>query len=82
MKDKEAAISILVQGRQRGLTYREIFDAASVVILTLAQIMHLDEEELRGELNTIIRSLKDPKQPLPEEMTESLHREYLEEEKE
>ena len=74
MKGKEAAISILLQGRQRGFTYREIFDAANVI----AQILHLDEEELRGELNTIIRAVTNPKEPVPEGTIEKLYRQYLE----
>ena len=77
MKYKQASVDILTQGRQQGLTHKELFDTASMMILTLAQIMQLSDEELNTRFEDIKQAFREP---IPEELLEGLYRQYLEDE--
>ena len=77
MKYKQASVDILTQGRQQGLTHKELFDTASMMILTLAQIMQLTDKELYSRFEEILKAYREP---IPEELLEDLYRQYLEEE--
>jgi hypothetical protein len=77
MKYKKASVDILIQGRHQGLTHKDLFDTASMMILTLAQIMQLNEEGLKRRFEDILEAFREP---IPEELLEGLYRQYLEDE--
>jgi len=77
MKYKQASIDILIQGRLQGLTHKDLFDTASMMILTLSQIMQLTDKELYTRFEEILMAYREP---LPEELLEGLYRQYLEDE--
>lgn len=78
-KYEKATVEILNQGRQQGLTHKDLFETASLMILILAQIMKLSDRDLSDNFEDILNAFREP---LPEGFLEFLYRHYLGEEEE